>query len=311
MNNRTLGKPTDLNSVSFRYFQTIGIVAIHANIVDYLISPASKDKEGLVRFDILSSLFEKKNFAWGYLYSQKFMLMAHPYFRRGYSQIANFSPRFIEMFWGANDTQIEFYIALDLDRVRINVDSLMYREFDTWYGASFDRDIKSIADGIVKLRPPLELTEFENSSFFANAYSLDIKWVTKNGIKSFQAEEFKNEGETLVIAGETCYPVRYIHAEFDIVQNCFRHFDGAVHFYTSDEYFARRDSDFNYNSKNKQHIKSDSKKLFKMNGHISVEVWIEFTCHFFTGNPLVFEYFEGKYPEHISEMLQLIKRIKK
>ena len=35
-------------------------------------------------------------------------------------------------------------------------------------------------------------------------------------------------------------------------KNYFRHFDGAIHFYTENEYLSRRDSDFNYNSKTLQ-----------------------------------------------------------
>lgn len=38
-----------------------------------------------------------------------------------------------------------------------------------------------------------------------------------------------------------------------------------------------------------------------------VETWIEFSSHFLTGNPLVFEYFEGKYPDYINEMLEKVR----
>jgi len=44
-----------------------------------------------------------------------------------------------------------------------------------------------------------------------------------------------------------------------------------------------------------------------MNGKINVNTRIEFTSHFFAGNPLIIEYFEGKYPEHILDMLQKVK----
>lgn len=48
-----------------------------------------------------------------------------------------------------------------------------------------------------------------------------------------------------------------------------------------------------------------------MNGNISVDTWIEFTSHFMTQNPLVNEYFEGEYPQHISEMLEVVRKNKK
>lgn len=177
-------------------------------------------------------------------------------------------------------------------------------EKDTCYGAKFDRDIGSISDGIVKLRPPLNVEDYLTSFFFSDSYSLDIKWASKERIKSFQAEEFKTDKIKIFRDGVVYFPVRYIHAEYDLDKENFRHFDGAIHFYTETEYYSRRDSDFNYNNKSQSQIKTLSEKLFKMNGQIDVTTWIEFTSHFMTGNPLVFEYFEGKYPKHIDEMLE-------
>jgi hypothetical protein len=183
-------------------------------------------------------------------------------------------------------------------------------ELDTWYGAQFRNEISAIRDGVSKLRPPVDLDDFTNSFLFADAYSLDIKWETKDGIKSFQAEEFKTDKNKISKNGQDFFPVRYIHAEFDLGKNAFRHFDGAVHFYTAHEYYRRRESDFNYNSKNSFKIKTASEKLFKMNGNISVDTWIEFSSHFFAGNPLVIEYFEGKYPDRITEILDAIQKNK-
>ena len=38
--------------------------------------------------------------------------------------------------------------------------------------------------------------------------------------------------------------------------------------------------------------------------------WIDYSGHFMSGNPLVFEYFEGKYPEHIIQMLERVRKNK-
>lgn len=292
---------------NFKYIQTIGIVASHPNLVGQLCNDFSRDKEGLVDFNFLTKRFGRRPFAKGFLYSDNFMLMAHPYFRRGFYPNNNFAPRFIELFWSFKQDDIDTYISLDYDRVRINVDNSANIELDTWYGAQFNNEINSINDGVTKLRPPLDVDSFTNSFLFSDVYSLDIKWETKDGIKSFQAEEFKTDKTKICKDGNEFFPVRYIHAEFDLEKNTFRHFDGAVHFYSSHEYYIRRESDFNYNSKNNFKIKTISVKLFKMNGNISVDTWIEFTSHFLTGNPLVFEYFEGKYPAHVSEILEAMQ----
>lgn len=302
-----LSKGITLSEDAFGFSHTIGIVAHHPNILGLLCPEISKDKEGLFDFHALTKQYEKRFRMNGFLYADKFMIMAHPYFRRGMHGINNFAPRFIEFFWSQDFSGMDPHIAIDPDRVRINVDNIGYFEADTWFGAKFNKNIAEIEDGIVHLRPSPDIEEHILSLCFASAYSLDIKWESKNGIKSFQAEEFKAEDITIEKNGDEYHPVRYVHAEFDPALDAFRHFDGAVHFYTSEEYYRRRDSDFNYNAKNSNHIKTKSQKLFKINGKIPVDVWSNYIGHFMTGNPLVTEYFEGEYPDRILEILESIR----
>lgn len=296
-----------LTDESFKYFQTTGIIATYPNIVKHLHSSLKNDKEGLMNFKNLCQSYKKNFFNNGYLYSDNFVLMAHSYFRRGFEEINNYTPRFIELFWNLDDPDIDTYISIDIDRVKISIDGSSCMELDTWYGPHFNRNIETIPDDIVKLRPPIDIDNFLNSFLFQSAYALDIKWTTKDKIKTFQAEEFKTDEVKLLKNGVEYYPVKYIHAEYDLEKKCFRHFDGAIHFYTSTEYYNRRDSDFNYNYKRQNHIKTLSQKLFKMNGQVSVDAWIEFSSHFFAKDPLVFEYFEGQYPQHVSDILDAVR----
>lgn len=298
-------KKIKLTKDNFDYVRTIGIVAKYPNIVHLLNDKIVKDKEELIEVSILDKEFRKERFATGYYYSEKYMVMAHHYFRRGHYQNNNFAPHFVAIFGGYNSDNIQKYIAIDSDRVRINVDNSMYMEFDTWYGAKFKNTISDIEDGIVKLRPPM-LKAFHTDFLFGGTYSLDIKWSSKDGIKSFQAEEFKTDDNRIEKNDTEYYPAKYLHAEFDTNTGVFRHFDGAIHFYTADEYYQRRDSDFNYNNKNDFKLKTLSQKLFKVNGHISVDKWIELTSHYLQGDPLIFEYFEGQLPDNITEILDII-----
>ena len=146
-------------------------------------------------------------------------------------------------------------------------------------------------------RPPLDMESRHVSFFFANAYCLDIKWSESDGIKSFQALEVKTEDIRIEVGGLRYLPARYLHAEFDLAANCFRHFDGAIQLFTEEEYLQRRDSDFNMTMKNPAHVK----------GSLRTEDWVEFCCHFFAGNPLAFEYFSGEYPKHVTETLERIR----
>jgi hypothetical protein len=290
-----------LTEEHFDYIQTIGIVAKYPNIVHLLNRKIVLDKEELVEVSTTEKEYRKEWFVFGYYYSDKYMVMAHPYFRRGYRDDANFPPRFIELFWGYNKDNIQKYIAIDNDRVRINVDDNMYEERAIWHGANFQKSITDIKDGIVKLRPPLNI---ELNFIFGNTYSLDIKWNTKDGIKSFQAEEFKEDDEKIIKGEITYFPVKYLHAEFDINTRAFRHFDGSIHFYKEEEYYQRRESDFNYNDKNNLKLKTLSQKLFKINGRILTEDWVKLVSHYLIGDPLIFEYFEGKLPEKIATIIE-------
>jgi hypothetical protein len=291
---------------NFDYVRTIGLVANFPNLVTLLNPKIIVDKEELISMDILDKEFSKEPFASGFYYSEKYMVMAHTYFRRGHYEANNFAPRFIDIFWNYNKENIKKYVSIDKDRVRINVDNSIYKEFDTWYGAKFKNTIGDIENGIVKLRPPLQLQESDISFFFSNTYSLDIKWSSKSGIKVFQAEEFKTKDIRIIKNENEYYPVKYIHAEFDTNAGTFRHFDGAIHFYTEEEYYKRRDDDFNYNSKNSLQLKTLSQKLFKVNGKVEIDDWVTLVSHYFTGNPLIFEYFEGKLPDNLIEKIEKI-----
>lgn len=295
-----------LDAESFEYIQTTGIVAKAPGIARTLLGAIGTERDGLLPFNEIASRFPPSTFYEGCFTGPDFILMAHPCYRRGMHQVNNWAPRFIELFWNFNDPNIKKYIALDDDRVRIDVDGLGYIEADTWFGAPFNEDIRNIKPGITKLRPPLDLESQYVGFLFANAYCLDIKWSESDGVKTFQALEVKTEDIHVEVGGQYYFPARYLHAEFDLTTNCFRHFDGAVQLFTEDEYFQRRDSDFNMTMKNSVHIKARSNKVFKINGSLKTKDWAEFCCHFYAANPLTFEYFSGEYPEHVTEILRRI-----
>lgn len=296
-----------LGSKSFEYIQTTGIVAKAPGIARTLLGPIRAQRDGLLPFSEIADRLPPSHRQEGCFVGSDYILMAHHCYRRQMHPINNWAPKFIELFWRFGGPGIEKYIALDEDRIRIDVDRLGYFEGDTWYGAPFDEDIRNIKPGIAKLRPPPDLESRHVSSFFADAYCLDIKWSESDGIKAFQALEIKTEAIQIKIEGKRYFPARYLHAEFDLATNCFRHFDGAIQLFTEDEYFQRRDSDFNMTMKNPTHVKARSSKVFKINGPLSTENWVEFCCHFYAANPLPFEYFSGVYPQHVIDILARIK----
>ena len=304
---RAAAKGIHLTASAFEYVQTIGVVAKAPGIARILTGLSPTERDGLYLYTDIAKRLPPSQFSEGLFVGDDYIVMAHPCFRRQMHPNANWAPRFIDLFSAFDHPGVKKYIAIDEDRVRINVDGTGYFEADTWYAAPFNDDIRKIKPGIVKLRPPLDLQPSYVDFLFANAYCLDMKWSESDGIKTFQALELKTDNVQLELDGRKYHPARYLHAEFDMKANCFRHFDGAIQLYSDDEYFQRRDSDFNMSAKSAEHIKARSKKVFKLNGPLDTSRWVEFCCHFYTANPLTFEYFTGVYPAHTAETLQKIR----
>lgn len=296
-----------LDATSFEYIQTIGVVAKAPGLAKTLLGPIQAERDELLSFSEIARKLQPSTLRAGCFVGADYILLAHPFYRRKMSPNANWSPGFLELFWAFDASGVQKFIAIDEDRVRINVDSSTYIEEDTWHGAPFNEDIRAIKLGIAKLRPPLDIDPSHISSMFADAYCLDIKWSESDGLKTFESIEIKTENVRLELDGNIYFPARYIHAEFDISANCFSHFDGAVQLFLEDEYLQRRESDFNMNAKTIDHIKARSKKIFKLNGTINVKSWVELCCQFYTGNPLTFEYFSKSYPTHIKDRLAKIR----
>jgi hypothetical protein len=300
-------KGSRLSADSFNYIQNIGIVAAAPGLAKALIGSTHTDRDGLYSYADLAEKLPPSQFQAGYFVGHDYMLMAHPYFRRQMHSNANWAPRFIDVFSRLEISGVKKFLAIDENRVRINVDDTFYFEADTWYGAPFNDDVRLIKPGIVKLCPPPDIEPHHVDFLFAKVHCLDIKWSETDRIKTFQALELKTKDVHFEIEGETYFPARYLHAEFDVTANCFRHFDGAIQLFSEDEYFQRRDDDFNMTMKNPVHIKARSKKLFKLNGSLGTDAWADLCCQFYTSNPLTFGYFTGAYPEHITDILVKLK----
>ena len=88
-------------------------------------------------------------------------------------------------------------------------------------------------------------------------------WYSYDDIKVFQALEFKTHDVTIELSGKTYFPVRYVHAEYYMQNKCFRHFDGALQFFSEKQYYQRRDKNFNEKTKGEYQTKSKSQNYLK------------------------------------------------
>ncbi len=294
--------------IKFDYRMKTGIVAVYPNLLSYLNPELEKDKDGLVSLSDLTKYYDRQFMSHGYFHDADYAVMASHFFRRGMYKGNGYAPRLIEYIGAIEDKNLVPAIKIEFNEVRID-QSGTFIELDTWYGATFDRNVEDIKDGNVKLVPPPCLDQTDLKLFFNNTIALNIEWRLKTEdnktFKNFQAEEFKTE-DTLIEYNDNIYhPTHYLHSEYNLKDRCFRHLDGAVHFYSTEDYQQVRYSDFKYNDKNNKQVKGASLKLFRIDGALSIDSWMEYVSQFLTGNPLVFEYFEGKLPDRIQNLANL------
>ncbi len=292
--------------IHFDYSLSTGVCAYSKSITSKLLT-LTTDKDGLYK---CSDLLKIANYDLpGLFLLNDLGLLFSRYFRRGYSLHANWAPDLVFIFsrMMLKDTTKDCYIRLESDLFRIDQSRVEIIELDRWYGPEFKNDISSIPLGCTKLSALLDIDERIVDFYFSQVRSLDVQWSQNGNIKTFQAMEFKSSEATSEYNGDTRHPVRYLHAEYDLSKNHFIHTDGAIQFLTPEEFEARKNSDFRYNHKSSKHQKPDYLKIFKINGIISRDEWIDLVAHFFTGNPLVHEYFTGALPERTAQAIEAIR----
>lgn len=288
------------------YVSNTGIVATYPNLLALLDSKMKKDKEGLILTRDLIKNYKPMP-SMGSYYGIDYCALVHPFFRRGHIFGNHFPPSFIANFCSYEDVKVQASIALDFDRVRVGNYPHMYMEADTWHGPKFNERVENIADGNVKLTPPLDLDPEQAGWVFGDNYALLINWATNDNVKSFYAKAFKNEKIIVEHQGCKYHPVKYLHAEYDLDKGHFRHFDGALHLHTPAEYLSVRDLNFNHREKIVEQIKPASVKLFKLNGQISADVWMSHVGEFLSANPLITEYFTGRFSTHTQDKINRIR----
>lgn len=293
----------DNELLCIRFSQHEGLVGIAKNkILNNL--PLSKDKDGLCYWD---DLYSNIHHIGGYFVYNDFYLKLTKYLKINYSDHYWYFDEFISDFYAINRNEMKARICLDEFEFRIDEPKPIFLA-NVHYGSKFNADFSKIADGVTKLKSDdIDLTIRDLGKFkrlFEFNYALDIKCSTDGNVRTFQLLEYKFEDISILENNIKKYPVRYIHAEFNIDENSFQHFDGAIHLYEEKHYFYRRDQNFNYDYRSKQNKKALSKKIFRLDGLISMDIWCKLTSSFFNKNPLLHEYFTGEYPQYIRKLLR-------
>ena len=110
----------------------------------------------------------------------------------------------------------------------------------------------------------------------------EFMWSMKGKYKTLQIEEIVPIG----VDHPHFVSVRYIHTMRDVERHAFIHLDGAMRSYTPEGYMSR------YRSKLTSHPEPDQRfKLFRVDGDIRDQEWVDLIADFYAGNELIHEYF--------------------
>ena len=235
------------------------------------------DGDGLVQLTDEFTLFD------GGIRYRDFVLHYHQFLRRGFSSNPNFD------FLGTlaryrNETGGEnaFRVAIDHRRIMRLDDYRQTIERDTWYGPAFDREKLDDPDyvGLTvvgRIHPnSLDSYPIEKTEFF---------WKRNEGdsIKTVEIEELSSTSRPY----DNWHINRYVHAERDMCNQVFRHFDGAVKVYAQNNYAKRIGQTMPHHMRCNHYV-----KLFRIDGEILLDDWLSLVGMFYKGNEMVIEYFD-------------------
>lgn len=210
------------------------------------------------------------------------ILHYHQLLRRGFTSNPNFDflGRLVG-YYRQSRAANRFAVAIDHTRLMPKQFFLQLAEFDRWFGPRFD--VSKLDDphalGLTvhtRTRPSIfDLTnKIDRTEFF---------WTHRQGIKSLEIEEISAADYMF-----GAYNInRYVHSERDISAHVLRHLDGAAKVYTADSYALRLSSQIPNEPRAFR-----KRKLFRIDGDISVEVWLDLIAHFFKSNEMILEYFD-------------------
>jgi hypothetical protein len=245
-------------------------------VTEYPELESAFDADGLLCLDERFQLHD------GGIQYRDHILHYHQFLRRGYFSNPNFD--FLSRFARARRmaaAETTFRIAIDHDRLMRVADYVEVIERDRWFGPAFDKD---------RLDDPntvgLTIVKRNQNSLFRLTNNLDrteFYWSYRSGIKSLEIEEILSLANPI----DDYYLNRYVHSERDTANGVFRHLDGAVKVYPKSEYQRRFDTKLPHEPRSSAKV-----KLFRIDGTMSLETWLELIAHFFKSNEMVLEYFD-------------------
>jgi hypothetical protein len=275
-----------LQAIIIIYSPDIGL-HIGSTVVDEVLPDLSYDSDGLLIRNTDEMSFVKD----GVLYEDYYL----QYSREFYRYNLFLSGGFLEVFTNfiKRKDAVNTGVAINPDIV------LNKRYFFEYETRAFIRGPKSIS--IDKLRDPRfpedrrgTVTEHQRvdddpvKRLTFDVEKTQIMWSAQDNLKTIQIEEIVPI-ESRKYEGRDFVGNRYVHGIWDVTDECFSHYDGAVRVYEKECYQGRLDSDLKHYDG-----KPLYKKLFRLDSAIDLTTWCDMTARYFWGNELVEEYFDAE-----------------
>lgn len=232
--------------------------------------------------DYLVSYNELSVIGPGVFASGNFILFAHRFFRRSLSSLNDLNQPFLSLLAEiARDPSLRVRIRLDPDLIGVRSTYREVIELEYWWGPKFDDDLASIPNGVSRYQAD------ERTVAYYGISATEFWWHEQNEQKTLECEELLNRPSCGI--GNERYGCRYVHSIIEKGTNSSFHLDGAVRIYDTDAMLERLEEPINKAGRN-----TDYNKLWRIDGSLSVEKWKALISHYFRGNRLVGEYFDGK-----------------
>jgi hypothetical protein len=154
---------------------------------------------------------------------------------------------------------------------------------DYWFGPKFNLDdIDGRIHGI-ELTVHTRLPDSYLNMLPGKLNRTEFMWSMRGDLKTLQIEELVPLNDTELARR---IAVRYIHTIRDTVNHAFVHLDGAIRWYSPENYIFRFDTKLSNRPNPDGYY-----KLFRVDGNITNQDWIDLIANFFSGNELIHEYF--------------------
>jgi len=209
-----------------------------------------------------------------------YLVYPHCFLRRSQFLRNSFNEEFIILLKKMNeDSKLDIKIALDNSLIGLLGTEQKDIELQFWWGPKFSENLEEIHYGVSVHKMP------EREKLFNRIDKTEFFWYKQDDVSVLEIEEiitYKIEYDEHEI-----YPSRFIHSMLNEDYKPI-HIDGAIRGYTFEKYTERISSSIDKFGRD-----SIYRKLWRIDGELSIPAWKNLITQYYRDNMLIGEYFGG------------------